>query len=160
MIPSPHRRAAGAVLIVAALACAGTAQAGSPANDHGPKTIHLTEATAELQPTFVDTGKPGPSVGDIVVARDGLLDADGSKAGTFNQVCTLVEFIGNPFTSAYECSGSIALQDGTITMQGPFVPALAEQSAAITGGTGAYAKARGEVVVRAEADEFVVQLAR
>jgi allene oxide cyclase-like protein len=160
MIRSPHRRAAGAVLVVAALAFAGTAQAGPPAKDHGPKTIHLTEQNAQLQPTFVDTGKPGPSVGDMVVARDGVLAADGSKAGTFNQVCTLVEVIGSPLTSAYECTGSIALNDGTITMQGPFVPALAEQSAAITGGTGAYAKARGEVVVRAEADELVVQLAR
>ena len=159
MIRSPHRRAAGAVLIVAALAFAGTAQAGSSAKDHGPRTIHLTEENPQLHPTFVDTGEPGPTVGDIVVARDGVLAADGSKAGTFNQVCTLVEVASNPFTSAYECSGSIALANGTITVQGPFVPSLAEQSAAITGGTGAYQKARGQVVVRAEADELVVQLA-
>lgn len=159
MIRSPHRRAAGAVLIVAALAFAGTAQAGSPAKGHGPRTIHLTEETAQLQPTFVDTGKPGPSVGDIVVVRDGVLAADGSRAGTFNQVCTLVQVIGSPLTSAYECTGSIALENGTITMQGPFVPSLAEQSAAITGGTGAYQKARGQIVARAEADELIVQLA-
>jgi hypothetical protein len=160
MIRSPHRRAAGAVLIVAALAFGGTAYAGSPDQGHGARTIHLTEAQAQIKPTFVDTGNPGPSVGDVVIVRDGVLDAKGAPAGTFNQVCTLVEVIGGPLTSAYECTGSIALENGTITMQGPFVPTLAEQSAAITGGTGAYSKTRGEIVARAEADELVVRLAR
>jgi hypothetical protein len=159
MIRSRHRRAAGAVLAVAALTLGGTAYAGSPDQGHSAKTIHLTEAHAQIQPTFVDTGKPGPSVGDVVSVRDGVLDAEGAPAGTFNQVCTLVELVGGPLTSAYECSGSIALEHGAITMQGPFVPAQAEQSAAVTGGTDAYQKARGQVVVRAEADELVIQLA-
>ena len=89
-----------------------------------------------------------------------MLREDRSPAGTFNQVCTLVHPAGNPFTSEYECIGSLALENGTITMQGPFVPAKAEQTAAITGGTGAYRTARGEVVVRSEADEIVVNLVR
>ena len=151
-----HRRAAGAGLAVAALAFAGSAQAGSHGSGH--RTIHLTEATAQAQPDFVDVGDPGPSVGDTVVVRDGVLAADGSNAGTFDQVCTLVKVVGNPFTSAYECTGSLELRDGTITMQGPFVPAKAEQSAAVTGGTGAYRKARGQIVVRAEDDSLIVQL--
>jgi hypothetical protein len=149
------RTAIGAALAVAALALAGTASA----HDHG-KSIKLVEAHTELQPTFVDTGEPGPSVGDVVVARDEVLRANAAPAGTFRQVCTLVDLAGNPFTSTYECSGSLELTAGTITMQGPFVPAKAEQSAAITGGTGAYATARGEIVIRAEADEIVVELAR
>ena len=156
MIRSSRRRAAGAALAVAVLAFAGTAQAGSPGQGH--KTIRLTEAHAQAHPVFVDTGDPGPSVGDTVVVRDGVLDHNGAPAGTMNQVCTLVEVIGGPLTSAYECIGSLALDAGTITMQGPFVPAKAEQSAAITGGTGAYAKARGEIVVRAEDDQLVVRL--
>ena len=44
-------------------------------------------------------------------------------------------------------------------MQGPFVPAADEQSAAITGGTGRFATARGEVVLRAEAALIIVRLA-
>jgi hypothetical protein len=151
------RTSLAAVLSVAALALAGTASAHTGSHD---RTIELTEAHAQLQPTFVDTGKPGPSVGDLVIARDGVLRKNGAPAGTFTQACTLVELGGNPLTSTYECSGSIALEDGTITMQGPFVPAQAEQAAAITGGTGAYASARGEIVVRAEADELLVKLAR
>ena len=156
------RRASGVVLAIAALALGGTAYADSPAKPHpvAGKTIRLLEASETIKPTFVDTGAPGLSQGDIVVVRDGVLHEDRTPAGTFNQVCTLVNPAGNPFTSEYECIGSLALEYGTITMQGPFVPAKAEQTAAITGGTGAYRTARGEVVVRSEADEIVVNLAR
>jgi hypothetical protein len=148
MFRHTHRRAAGALFAAAALALAGSTAAQA---EHS--TIHLTEATANPQPVVVDTGTPGTSVGDVVVVRDQLL-----PHGTLNQVCTLVNVNGGPFTSDFECTGSITLPDGTITMQGPFAPTKAEQSAAITGGTGAYAKARGEIVVRSEADELVVQL--
>ena len=151
----------GAALAVAALALAGTASADTVEKAHGhDKTIRLVEANKELQPTFVDTGAPGPSVGDVAVARDDVLREDGSKAGTFRQVCTLVDLVGGPFTSTFECTGSIALKDGTITMEGPFVPSAPESVAAITGGTGAYKTARGEVVVRAEADQIIAKLAR
>lgn len=155
----------GALVAIAALAFAGTASAGSldatvntSGSQHHQKTIRLVEADKELQPTFVDTGKPGLSPGDIVVARDEVLHSNGSPAGSFRQVCTLVDVASNPFTSTYECSGSIALKNGTITMQGPFTPAQPEQAAAITGGTGAYRTARGEIVMRAEADEIIVRL--
>ncbi len=160
------RRASGAVLAIAAMAVGGTAYADAPAhshvaNGHGHgKTIRLLEASETVKPTFVDTGDPGLSPGDVAVVRDGVLRENRAPAGTFNQVCTLVKAAGNPFTSEYECIGSLALENGTITMQGPFVPAKAEQSAAVTGGTGEYRTARGEVVVRSEADEIVVELAR
>jgi len=145
-----HRRAAGALVAAAALALASGGITAAQAK-HG--TIHLTEATANPKPVVVDTGDPGTTPGDLVVVRDQLL-----PHGTLNQVCTLVSVKGGPFTSDYECTGSIALPGGTITMQGPFTPTAPEQSAAITGGTGAYAKARGEIVVRAEADDIEVRL--
>ncbi len=150
----------GAALAVAALALAGTASADTGAKSHGhDRTIALTQADTTLQPTFVDTGKPGPSAGDLAVIHDGV-KLNGAPAGSYNQVCTLAALGGSPFTSEFECVGSITLKDGTITMAGPFVPAKAEQSAAITGGTGQYRTARGEVVIRAEADQIIVKLAR
>jgi hypothetical protein len=156
------RRACGVALAMAAVGAAATAQADPPdaaaAKLHG-KTIRLTEASPTLQPTFVDAGAPGPSAGDGAVIHDGLLREDGSPAGSFNQVCTLVALKGSPFASEFECVGSLTLGGDTITMQGPFVPSAAEQSAAITGGTGRFATARGEVVLRAEADQIVVRLA-
>jgi|SRR5215217_2001157 len=157
------RRASGAALAIAAVALGGSAYADAApkahaAHGHGA-TIRLLEASETVQPAFVDNGAPGPSAGDVVVVRDGVLRSDGSPAGTFNQVCTLVKAVGGPLTSEYECTGSLALATGTITMAGPFNPAKAEQSAALTGGTGAYRTARGEVIVRSEADEIVVELA-
>ena len=156
------RRACGVALAMAALGAAATAQADQPdtaaAKMHG-KTIRLTEASPTLQPTFVDAGAPGPSVGDVAVLHDGVLREDGSPAGSFNQVCTLVVLKGSPFASEFECSGSLTLGGDTLAMQGPLVPAADEQSAAITGGTGRFATARGEVVLRAEADQLLVRLA-
>jgi hypothetical protein len=61
--------------------------------------------------------------------------------------------------STFECAGSIALKGGTITMEGPFSPSRAQSVAAITGGTGEYRRAHGEIVVRAEADQLIVKLA-
>ena len=158
MSRSSLRRACGAILAVGALGVAATAQADQPAKPHG-KEIRLSEASTTLQPTFVDSGAPGPSVGDLAVLHDGLLREDGSPAGSSIQVCTLVELKGSPFASGFECSGSLTLDGDTITMQGPFVPALDQQAAAITGGTGRFRTARGEIVFRAEADELVVILA-
>jgi hypothetical protein len=150
----------GAALAVAALALAGTASADTGGKSHGhDRTIPLAQADKTLQPTFVDTGKPGPSAGDLAVIHDGVV-LNSAPAGSYNQVCTLAALGSSPFTSEFECVGSITLKDGTITMAGPFVPAKAEPSAAITGGTGQYRTAHGEVVVRAEDDQLLVMLAR
>ena len=156
------RKTIGAALAVAALALAGTASADTAEKSHGSheRTIRLVEAHKDLQPTFVDTGKPGPSVGDLAIASDAVLREDGTQAGTFRQVCTLTDLVGGPFTSTFECTGSITLKDGTIAMEGPFSPSNAENTAAITGGTGRYATARGEIAVRAETDEIIVRLVR
>jgi hypothetical protein len=141
------------------MALAGSASAHDGGSYAPDQSIKLVEATADLEPTFVDAGDPGPSAGDLAVIHDGVL-RDGAPAGSYNQVCTLASLGSSPFTSEFECVGSITLEGGTITMAGPFVPARAEQAAAITGGTGAYGTARGEVVIRAEADQIVVRLAR
>ena len=158
------RRASGVILAIAAIAAGGTAYADSPDGAHGApahtNTIRLLEASETIKPAIVDTGAPGVSAGDMVVIRDGVLRPDHSPAGTLNQVCILVKPAGNPFTSQYECSGSIALAEGTLTMQGPFDPTQDEQVAAVTGGSGAFATARGEIAIRSEADELVVTLAR
>jgi hypothetical protein len=148
------RRALLPLLAAAGVAVGGTAYAGP---GHG-RTITVREASVTAQPAFVDLGKPGPSPGDQVVVRDGLVHADGSPAGTLRQACTLVDAGANPVVSTYECASSIELADGTITLAGPLVPAQAEQAAAVTGGTGAFRAARGEAIVRAEADEIVVRL--
>jgi hypothetical protein len=161
------KRLLWSLLAIAALALAGTAYAASPDSNakspdwHGhERTIRLVEATAVPQPAFVDVGKPGPSVGDIVVITDDLNRPDGTKAGRMRQSCSLVELGTNPLTSTYECAASFALDEGTIVAAGPFVPATPEQKQAVTGGTGAFKTAQGEVSVRAEDDQIAISLVR
>jgi hypothetical protein len=161
------RRVLGSLLAIAALALAGTAYAagsdsnGTSSDRHGhDRTIKLVEASEAVQPAFVDLGKPGPSPGDLVVVKDGLLRLDGSKAGTLRQTCILVEPGTSPLTSTYECSASFALTEGTLIAQGPFVPSTPEQAAAVTGGTGAFSAAQGEATIRAEADQITIRLVR
>jgi hypothetical protein len=153
---SLRRAAAGGVL---ALAVAASGTAFAHGDDYGA-TIRLVEADPNAQPVFVDAGDPGPSLGDVALFNVGLNRPDGSPAGEFHEVCTIVTFTGNRFASAYECSGTLALKGGTITLQGSFTPTKPDQLDAISGGTGAFRAARGEVETQAAADNFVVRLAR
>jgi hypothetical protein len=159
---TPRRRGLWPALAMLTLALAGTAYAAAP-DDPGAKgqqVIRLVEASAQPQLKLVDVGDPGPSVGDQVILRDGLNRPDGSAAGTLQQVCTMSVLGPSPVAGTFECIGSIALADGTITMAGPFSPAAAAQAQAVTGGTGAFRAARGEVAIRAEDDVLTVRLAR
>jgi hypothetical protein len=154
-------RGLASLLTLAGLA--GVTLAAEPvlADGHGHgATIRLTEASAHPDPTVVDTGKPGLTVGDQVVLRDGVNRADGGPAGTLTQVCTLVAVGGDLFTSTFECTGSIALDEGTLVIDGPFLPTAPEQAQAVSGGTGAFRAAAGQADIRAEADQIVVHLAR
>ena len=152
-----------AILAVAVLALAGTAYAGTPgphAKPHGhERTIRLVEASATPDPAFLDLGEPGPSAGDQVIVTDGLEFEDGTAAGKLSQVCTLTVPGPNPVAGTFECVGSLALANGTITIAGPFSPAAAEQAQAVTGGTGAFRAAEGETSIRAEDDLILVRLA-
>jgi hypothetical protein len=150
------RRAAAVGALALVAAASGTAFAHG--DDYGA-TIRLAEAHPDAQPVFADTGKPGPSVGDIAVFNDGLNREDGTPAGEFHETCVLVTLADSPITSGYECSGTIALKTGTITLQGSFTPAKPDQLDAISGGTGAFRTARGEVETQAIADRITIRLA-
>ena len=155
------KRAILLTLAIAVLALGGTAYAGSPG--HGPKpherTFALLEASTSPAPAFIDLGAPGPSAGDEVVITDGLTSEDGTPAGEFSQVCTLTKPGSSPMNGTFECIGSLALENGTLTIAGPFSPGAAEQAQAVTGGTGAFRTARGDTTVRAEDDVILVRLA-
>ena len=156
-----NRSAFWLLLVVLAVALAGGAYAApqTDAKSSAKRTIHLREASATPKLTVVDIGDHGPSAGDHVVTVDGVLDAGGAAAGSTSQVCTLLTPGANIFTSTYDCTGSFDLADGSITVQGTFVPTAAASTLAITGGTGEFAKARGEVVIATEADTITIDLA-
>jgi hypothetical protein len=163
---NPVRRVLLSALTIASLAIAGAVYAAQPESQamsprHGhERTIQLVEASKIPQLTYVDLGKAGLTAGDQVVLTDGVNREDGSPAGKLREECTLTEPGTTLLTSTFECSASIALPEGTIIFQGPFVPATAEQSQAVTGGTGEFRAADGEAILRAEDDLITIKLGR
>jgi hypothetical protein len=160
------RRVLSSLLAIGALGLAGSAYAsGSDApagvDKHGhDRTIRLVETSPTPQLTVIDLDKPGLSRGDHIVVRDGVARPDGGAPGDLRQDCTPIDVGANIPTSTFECVGSIALPEGTLIIQGPFVPGSPEQAQAVTGGTGQYRAARGDAIVRAEDDQITVRLVR
>ena len=91
-----------------------------------------------------DTGAAGDSAGDILTFANEVFDADDkAKIGTDQGVC----FRTVP-GKAYECFWTVNLDKGQITVEGPFLDS-GDSVLAITGGTGEYAGAQGEMALSA-----------
>jgi allene oxide cyclase len=91
-----------------------------------------------------DTGASGDSAGDVLTFANDVYDADDkNKVGTDQGVC----FRTVP-GKAWECFWTIALEKGQITVEGPFYD-TGDSVLSITGGTGDYADARGDMALSA-----------
>jgi hypothetical protein len=94
------------------------------------------------QGTFVDTGPKGDSEGDYALFRDRLRDPkNNALIGALSVQCVF------QFAFTAECHGTAILFDrGKLTFAGN-VPTASVFALAITGGTGEFRAARGEVFV-------------
>jgi len=103
-------------------------------------TIHVVErATTDA---VTDTGEEGDSVGDILTFANEVYDEDNEAlVGTDNGYC-----FRTVAGSAWECEWTLTLEDGQINVSGPFYD-TGDSLLAITGGTGAYAGARGQMTL-------------
>jgi allene oxide cyclase len=116
-------------LLLAAPACAA-------------EQIHVVErarsdATAHIGP------KPD-NRGDVLTFTNEVFDAaDKTKVGSDQGFCIRVA-VGK----SYECLWTTSLAGGQITVEGPFLDA-GDSVLAVTGGTGRYAGARGEMALHA-----------
>jgi hypothetical protein len=91
-----------------------------------------------------DTGAAGDSAGDVLTFANEVFDADDkNKIGTNQGVC----FRTVP-GKAWECFWTVSLAKGQITVEGPFYD-TGDSVLAITGGTGEYAEAEGEMALSA-----------
>jgi hypothetical protein len=108
----------------------------------GGKVIHVVEhATTDAT---TDTGDPGDTSGDILTFANDVFDAsDSTKVGTDQGYCIRITAPGS-----YECNWTTFLEDGQITVEGPFFD-TSDSVVAITSGTGAYRNARGQMVLKA-----------
>jgi hypothetical protein len=130
-----------AALTVAAVAVAGTAAAAS--GDGGREVIHIT--TKQVHQTLLDHGAPGFGVDDVVVFSNDLYQR-GRKIGEDGGTCTVVRVAPGGETTMY-CAGNNRFSDGQISVAGFAAPG-APFTLAITGGTGRYSRAHGQVVGR------------
>jgi hypothetical protein len=109
------------------------------------RVIQLTGVSVIAE--TIDLGNPGLSVGDIIVISDDLFQ-DEEKVGVHGGTCTVVR-VG---ALLFHCVVTFTLPDGQITAQGLVTPDLAEEQVAVTGGTGAYTTAQGELTVLEEGE--------
>src|SRR5262245_26764126 len=92
----------------------------------------------------LDTGATGDSAGDILTFGNEDYDADNkNKVGDDTGWC-----IRTVVGKAWECFWTLSLQDGQITVAGPFTDGK-DSVLAITGGTGKYQNVRGEMGLHA-----------
>jgi ABC-type cobalt transport system substrate-binding protein len=139
--------AAALVVVSVTFASASTSGSSAGSDDHATQVIKLI-ATG-VKETTIDLGHPGFSAGDQeIVALD--LSRDGTKVGTGGSIC---QFVITTTSSASDlCQLALSLPDGQITAQGLVASTPAGPGTyflAITGGTGSYRTAHGQVKITA-----------
>jgi len=105
-------------------------------------TLKLVErATTDA---VTDLGAKDDSAGDLLTFANEIYDEGNAKLlGTDNGWC--IRIVPG---KAWECFWTLSLADGQITVEGPFLDA-GDSVLAVTGGTGSYAGARGEMKLHA-----------
>jgi hypothetical protein len=128
------------VALIAATGVATAAQATST-QDRGGHVIHLH--TTQVHQSLIDNGAKGFGVDDVVIFSNDLSE-DGTKIGEDGGSCTVAR-ITPAGAATMQCIGTNRLPDGEIAVQGLAAPGEPFEFA-ITGGTGRYSTARGQVV--------------
>jgi Allene oxide cyclase len=105
---------------------------------------HLTLVERATSDMVTDTGSKGDSVGDILTFANEIYDeADKTKVGSDNGWC-----VRTGVATAWECTFTVTLEDGQLSVEGPFYDG-GDSVKSVTGGTGKYAKVRGEMKLHA-----------
>jgi hypothetical protein len=141
--------------IVAILVVVLTAGGGALASTNGSSSKAanqtITLFSVEVQFADLDLGAPGFSLGDQFVFTEDLSETRGGPpVGTDGGFCTVVRIDEHSGATTVECVVTAELHGGQIAVQG--LVTFAEDAPgtfvlAITGGTGAYKNARGQVTV-------------
>jgi len=117
--------------------------------DRRATTLEFEVNFRPFQDNYVDIGETGFTVGDLLVFQDDLLDKAGAAAGIQGGTCTITAFL--PGGLQTHCVGTASLSDGQISFQGLATDAPVKLLA-VTGGTGKYHAATGEVTLTEDGD--------
>ncbi len=151
------RRGALALTAAGALAAFGAAGTGVARAAHtAGVTVHVIE---HANTDFEAPGVGGADVkGNILTFNNPIYNAANTKrVGHDEGFCTRVD----PKLGIFECLWTTFLHGGQITVQGPFYDTR-NSVLSITGGTGSYRRARGQMRLRSrnggKAYDFIFQL--
>lgn len=112
--------------------CSGTSIAA--------ETEQVTLVERVANDVVIDNGDEGDSAGDILAFTNEMYDeANEVKVGTSNGFCVRT-MVG----VAWECTFSVALDGGHLSVEGPFYDS-GDSVMSVIGGTGKYADASGEM---------------
>jgi len=141
----------GAVIAVMALVVGavspalGSSQGAASTSSDNQQTIRVLAVFTEFDAN-IDVGAPGFSLGDEVVFSGNLL-RNGQQVGRVGVVCTFVSTANADRVEA-QCPTTSILPGGQITTQGTIVNRSLNFTLPITGGSGQYEGAGGQVVSR------------
>jgi hypothetical protein len=131
-----------AIAVVALAVGVVSPAAGSWGDAAKDRTIRVVAIITELN--LVDVDPQGPSLGDEIVFSNKLLKG-GNQVGHEGAVCTTVSLE----RQEAQCIATFWFRDGQITAQGLVsLGSKAPYALAITGGSGKYEGAEGELHVR------------
>jgi len=102
--------------------------------------LTLTVIERAVSDTVVDVGDPGDSIGDTLAFGNPVFDQTNQQQVGQSQGSCVRVLVGQ----LWECSFTTILADGGLSVQGPFSD-TDTTILTITGGTGAYIGARGEM---------------
>ena len=138
---------AGIVALVAVLGASSQASSSDPGGKGDDDAVTVTVIERAENDITTDTGAQGDSTGDILTFANKVYDAaDRAEVGTDQGFCLRI----TPGAS-YECTFTTLLEDGNLSVTGPFYDAR-ESTLAITGGTGRYKDASGTMLLEALAN--------
>ncbi|CRZ15841.1 MULTISPECIES: allene oxide cyclase barrel-like domain-containing protein [Mycolicibacterium] len=133
-----------AVIGVAAAAIGTWLVIDAPDSQAKPEPITLTLEVKNDHVAKHDFGKPGMDVGDMDIFSD-ILSVNGKQVGYDGGACFFTNV--TPEKPMTYCELTIQLDEGQIFARSLTPHTLAPFTMAITGGTGEYADARGELTV-------------
>ena len=123
------------VLVAVAVPVATWAAVAGGGSSASTATVHVVEHAVT---DAVSNGSKSDALGNVLTFANPVFDAaDATKAGSDNGFC-----VRSVKGKAWECLWTTFLNGGQITIEGPFSD-TGNTKLAITGGTGAYANARG-----------------
>ncbi len=141
--PSRRTLALAATAALAAGAVVAGTSSARPSRTHvAGRTVHVIEHA--ITDTEIPTGGGKDVKGNILTFNNPVFNvANKRQVGHDEGFCTRIA----PKQGIWECLWTTFLKSGQITVQGPFYDTR-NSVLSITGGTGAYRRSRGQLVLR------------